>query len=221
MPFLEMDSVSGTKRKRTEGAHEKATKSKKKPQARVDDGESQETRILQLEAQILESRRHYNNIVTLLEIATPYSEKTEANILASVSLCRVYCRLLAAGTLSKRKETQESELVIIQWLKARLNEYVDTLLLFMKNEMEPGLQLTALTLLMRLVKEEVNQQGPTAWELGIFSQTVRAVLGSGPGCNPLLLEFRLKYFNEYDDVRFYTLDSISFVFSTSRIALVY
>jgi len=200
MPFLEMETASSKKRKRADG--EKRPKSKKTSKIRSEETESQEAQILQLEAQILESRKHYNNIVTLISIAT---ENTEASLLASVSLCRVYCRLYAAGTLAKSKGTAESELVIIEWLKARLNEYVELLLELLRND-AAGTQSTALTLMMRLVKEEVNQQGPILWEKGIFSRVLHVVLNSH--IEELRHEFRTSYFDDWDDVRFYTLDMI-------------
>jgi U3 small nucleolar RNA-associated protein 19 len=214
MPFLEMDTASSKKRKRSDG--EKRPKAKKPSKAQNEETESQESQILQLEAQVLESRKHYNNIVTLISIA---KENIEASLLASVSLCRVYCRLYTAGNLAKSKDTTESELVIILWLKARLNEYVELLLEFLESD-SPGTQTTALTLLMRLVKEEVNQQGPSMWGKGIFSRALHILLSSESESDDLRQEFRTKYFNNWDDVRFYTLDQIPYVFSSNGIERV-
>jgi U3 small nucleolar RNA-associated protein 19 len=200
MPFLEMETSSSKKRKRADG--EKRPKSKKTSNVQSEGTDSQEAHVLQLEAQILESRKHYNNIVTLISIA---KEQSDVSLLASVSLCRVYCRLYAAGNLAKSKGATEEELVIIQWLKTRLSEYVELLLNFLRSDAS-GTQTTALTLLMRLVKEEVNQQGPMVWEKGIFSRTLHAVLNSDS--EDLRHEFRTKYFENWDDVRFHTLDQI-------------
>lgn len=212
MPFLEMNTISGKKRKRAEGAHEKPAKPKKTSKSKAEATEDQGPHILQLEAQILESRRHYNNIVTLISIASPKNGDTEATVLAAVSLCRIYCRLLVGGSLTKRKTTSEAELVIVQWLKERLNEYVDLLLEYLRSDTVEA-QTTALTLLMRLVKEEVNQQGASAWEKGIFLQIVAVVLGTGRQSDSLRQEFRVKYFGNFDDVRFYTLERIPYVSS--------
>jgi U3 small nucleolar RNA-associated protein 19 len=200
MPFLEMDTASSKKRKRADG--EKRPKSKKTSKLRSEESDDQESKILLLEAQILESRKHYNNIVALISIA---KEHTDASLLACVSLCRVYCRLYAAGNMAKSKGATEEELVIIQWLKTRLSEYVELLLDLLQDDASE-VQTTALTLLMRLVKEEVNQQGPLVWEKGIFSRTLHAVLNSDS--EDLRHEFRTKYYDSWDDVRFHTLDQI-------------
>jgi U3 small nucleolar RNA-associated protein 19 len=200
MPFLEMDTISSKKRKRAD--EEKRPKSKKASKIPIEEKDTREDEVLKLEAEILESRKHYNNIVNLISIA---KENAEASLLASVALCRVYCRLYAAGSLAKSKSTTEPELVIIQWLKARLNEYIDLLIDLLRDEAS-GTQTTALTLLMRLVKEEVNQQGPLVWEKGIFSRALRIVLSSDS--EDLRHEFRTKYFDDWDDFRFHTLDQI-------------
>jgi U3 small nucleolar RNA-associated protein 19 len=199
MPFLEVDTAAGKKRKRPERDGEKKTKFKKTSKASSSDGEDQEEQVLKLEAQIIESRKHYNNIVTLLSIA---KNDSDISVLARVAICRIYCRLLAAGILQIAKGAAESERVIVQWLKARLDEYLEIVLAASE------LDSTSLTLVIRLVKEEINQRGSSAWENGIFPRVIQSLLTSGTSTEALRGEFNLKYFQEYDDVRFQTLGCI-------------
>jgi U3 small nucleolar RNA-associated protein 19 len=188
---------------------EKKHKSKKTTNPSPEPTEDREARIVELEAQIIESRRHYNNIAALLSIARSEGKDAEASFLAVVALCRVYCRLLAAGSLGKSKGAPESELVIVQWLKERLNEYVDLLVELMGSE-ESDRQTTALALGMRLVKEEVNHHGPAAWDRGVFSRVIaRGVLTHGTNAEPLRGEFIAMYLKKYDDIRFHTFGIIS------------
>jgi U3 small nucleolar RNA-associated protein 19 len=201
MPFLELDTAAGKKRKRPERDGEKRSKSKKTSKISADAEDSHEKHIFELEAQVLQSRKHYNNIVALLSIANNLDE-SDASLLARVALCRVYCRLLAGGNLEQGPGAPESERVIVQWLIARLDEYLALLL------SESEMNATTLTLLMRLVREEANQQGSSVWENGIFPRVMHSLLTSGANTEALRGEYNLKYFQEYDDVRFHTLGYI-------------
>ncbi|KAF2417424.1 CBF-domain-containing protein [Tothia fuscella] len=204
MPYLEMDSTAGKKRKRASKPTRPAAKAQSKQVG------NQEIRVLELENQIFESRKHYNNIVTLLSTA---KESSDAGILSCVALCRVYARLYASGSMrkskAKAKGMSEAEVVIVQWLTERLNEYVDLLLDLLGGEASG---LTALTLLMRLVREEVNQRGQNAWTHGTFAKVVHSVLN---GHLALRQEFEGKYFSEYADIRFHTLGLISLALKDS------
>lgn len=199
MPFLEVDTAAGKKRKRPERDGEKKVKSKKTAKVTSNDGDDQEEQILQLEAQVLESRKHYNNIVTLLSFA---KNDSDTSVLARVAICRIYCRLLAAGSLQPSHGAAESEIVILRWLKTRLDEYLAVVLAASE------LNSTSLTLVMRLVKEEIKQQGTSAWENGIFPRLTQALFTSGASAEALRGEYNLKYFQEYDDVRYQTLGCI-------------
>ena len=124
-------SAGGVKRKRDpakaqlrEAKSKKRQKSPASTSADEGEGEDVQARILQLEAQILESRRHYNNIATLVQLAKHSEPEDEAPILAAVALCRVFSRLLATGDMVKSKGMGEAEAVIVSWLKERYREYL-------------------------------------------------------------------------------------------------
>lgn len=89
----------------------------------VDNDHSQ---ILLLEQQVRESRKHYNNIVTL--IRTFREDESGKRVIAAISLCRVFCRLMAAGSMSRANGAPDGELIIVQWLRDRYREYSNLLL---------------------------------------------------------------------------------------------
>lgn len=211
MPLMAPDAVAGHKRKRVveKGTGEKRTKSKSASKAAPSDGEDEQSRILLLESQITESRRHYNNIVELVNLAKNDGAE-ESAILAIVALCRVFCRLLAAGNMKKSRGLPDSEVMIIQWLKERYNEYTEILFGLLRSD-EPVQQSTALTLAMRLVKEEASAQkgsGDDAWRQGLFPQLVHSLLASADA-ESARDEFVEKFIEEHDDVRFYALHAIA------------
>ena len=93
-----------------------------------DDDDDSQSRILLLENQILESRKHYNNIASLIKLFNGSSQDDEIRTIAAVSLCRVFCRLMAAGSMTAPKSAPATELTVVHWLKARYGEYTAELL---------------------------------------------------------------------------------------------
>ncbi|KAF2199635.1 nucleolar complex protein-like protein [Delitschia confertaspora ATCC 74209] len=206
MSGFETAAVAGHKRKRAvTKSDRKSTKTKTRRKSASPEELDHQAEILQLEAQIVESRRHYNNIATLLQKATGQGEKNE--ILAAVALCRVFSRLMSAGDMTKSKGMPESEVVIVQWLKDRYKEYV-TLLLEEHFQSESGAkQSTALALLMRLVKQESGQKDFN-WKRSHLRRVVEGLLTLPEG-DSIRQEFAEKYLTKFDDVRYHTLESIS------------
>lgn len=82
--------------------------------------------IQQLEDQISESRKHYNNIATLIGMLNADGEG-RPNLAVAVALCRVFSRLIAAGDLGEINRASENERLIAAWLKERLREYQNAL----------------------------------------------------------------------------------------------
>jgi U3 small nucleolar RNA-associated protein 19 len=162
--------------------------------------------ILGLEGKILESRSNYNSIRTLLEYMRSSSVSAENNdVLAAVALCRVFCRLMVAGSLAKSQQSSDNEVTIVQWLKERLKEYENNLLRMLCC-VEVGRNNTALTLLMRLVKEEalhLNKSEEAIWRDGIFPKIIQRLLEENVAMQ-IRLEFAGKYLEENADVRHYT-----------------
>lgn len=160
---------------------------------------------LQLEEKIFQSRTNYNNIHTLLQYLQEKVGALDEDIVAAVTLCRVFCRLMAGGNLSKLREGSGNEATIVQWLRERLQDYEQGLLRLLRNGGN-GKQSTALTVVMRLVKEKalhLNQSEDAFWQNGLFGKLVQTLIEENVA-EETRTEFVEKYVEKYDDVRYYT-----------------
>ncbi|KAJ4383035.1 Maturation and nuclear export of 40S ribosomal subunits interacting protein [Didymella sp. IMI 355093] len=213
MPGTKTAAPSGVKRKRDPAkAERREAKSKKRQKSPAsNDGDDVQAEILQLEAQILESRRHYNNIATLLQLSKQPHD--DAPVLAAVALCRVFSRLHAAGDMVKSKGMGEAEATVVAWLKERYREFLDTLLQSFLRSDSPAKQSVALTLLMRLVKEESKATNDYNLKTGPLSRLIEALLFL-PEHDANRDEFAEKYFKHFDDVRFHTFKTIKNLLGT-------
>ncbi|PVH98138.1 CBF-domain-containing protein [Periconia macrospinosa] len=213
MPGAKSPAVAGVKRKRVvDKSERRESKSKSKPRRQPStsdesdgDGDDPQTEILHLEAQILESRKNYNNIAKLLQLAKDEASEDEIAILAAVALCRVFTRLLAAGDMVKSKGMAQPEVLVLNWLKERYREYKDNLLGYFLVSKNVRKQSTALTLLMRTIKEE-SKQRDYSWKNTALTKLVETILLSDE--EELRDEFSEKYFGLYDDLRYYTFKII-------------
>lgn len=196
-----------TKRKRP------ATKTLPKKRARSessshDEEDDPQAPILALETAILESKKNYNNITTLVDIARQLDEEEEKSLLAVVALCRVFIRLLAAGSLSRRKGMPDKDVVVVHWLRDRLAEYHEVIFsLFVRDE----LAMTGLALSMRLLKAEgqcpVSDKDDYNFPKSFLRDIVAAL------CHPQVdqavrQEFVEKFVDEFEDVRLYTFKAV-------------
>ena len=200
-----------TRKRKREGEVSKLPSSKKRA-TEQDPGDEDEFQsdILLLEASILESRKHYNNISKLLKYAQDLGAESQKDTIAAVALCRIFCRLMAAGSLVKTQRSNENEVTVAQWLSERYRAYKDVLLQVLRQGDIPR-QSTALTLLMRLVKEEkahLNLSYETVWRRGIFASLVD-VLVEDAVAEDTRMEFVEKYVEEFDDIRYYTCERLA------------
>lgn len=201
----------GLKRKR------KVTKDDVKKRARAgesgSDDEDVHSQILLLEAEILESKKNYNNIVKLINIAKDHESDTESAIFASVALCRVFIRLLAAGNLTLQRGASDKEAIVIQWLKDQLSEYKAILVTLVSDQ---DLASTALTLAMKVLKAEGEQLNANkdfyVFPKEFLEHIVLALVKSKN--SDAREEFVEKYVDEYDDVRFFTHQATKNILTT-------
>lgn len=165
-----------------------------------------------LENQVLQSRRYYNNIATLINyVRHPDSHTTQAP-LAAIALCRVFARLMASGLLQKSGHHSESEAVITDWLNERFQEYrgllVDSLADGRRVEQKAYLEL-----LMHLSKEEaacLDLDNDVFGHQGTF----RLVLGTltlNDSCDQSRGSFVEDYVQKYDDIVVYTFKQLAYV----------
>ncbi|KAI0490076.1 CBF/Mak21 family-domain-containing protein [Xylaria cf. heliscus] len=197
------------KRKRAK-APENPSKRSKAESSDEEDAEDHQAEILLLEDEILKSKKNYNNITVLLDISKR-EDDPEAAVFATVSLCRVFLRLLASGGLSRNAGQSERETVVIQWLKGRLSEFKKHLLLLLGEEHSAS---TALTLSMRLLKAETQitvEKGESNFPRVFLKEIVGVIINHR--FEDVQKEFCEKYLGEYADVRFYAFQSLSDILS--------
>lgn len=126
------DGATGSKKRKTP---KEAGIPSSKRRAVADDQPEDDTmaEILELEAQISESRKYYNNIATLISKLNADEPGQRPNLLVAISLCRVFSRLIAGGHLSDSNRAAENEKIIVAWLKERFQEYQRALLSILRN----------------------------------------------------------------------------------------
>ncbi|EGP92318.1 unnamed protein product [Zymoseptoria tritici ST99CH_3D1] len=207
MPGIISDDGAARKRKRAAANGAVAvTKARKAPKTTyTDDTQSQ---ILSLEEQILESPEHYDNISKLLKLVESVEKKPKTASIAAVALCRTFCRLIAGEKLSKRSNEDADT---AQWLRGQLREYVATVSSWIGSP-DASIESTALTLCMRIVKEEASEVGKNAEQVwrasnSNFVTLVKALLKE-TDAEAARQEFVDKYVEENDDVRFYTFAAV-------------
>ncbi|KAI0888631.1 CBF/Mak21 family-domain-containing protein [Annulohypoxylon maeteangense] len=201
------------KRKRSKAPVESKKRSKAEDNGSEDDSDPQ-AEILLLENAILESKKNYNNITSLLELAQNDGDNEgddESIQLAMVSLCRVFLRLLASGNMSRRDGQSDKDIVVIQWLKKRLGDYKKILLSNFDQEESAS---TALTLAMRILQAEgkyTNDKDESNFPKAFLREIVGALVRDGS--EDIRQEFCEKFLAEYADIRFYTFKTLKDILS--------
>ncbi|KAE8148411.1 CBF/Mak21 family-domain-containing protein [Aspergillus avenaceus] len=184
--------------------------SKRRVVAEENNGADVMADIVQLEEQIAESRKHYNNIAKLISMLNVDNGASDPNLAVAVSLCRVFSRLIAGGDLTETNGAAENEKLIAAWLKERCREYQKALSAILR-EGDASAQLTALTLCMRLVNERATHmphEDTQVWLSGIFKNIIEAVV-QAPEAEALRTEFLEKFAKQYEDVQYYTFLQIA------------
>jgi len=204
MPGTVKDSVAKLAANRK--SQENGDSSKKRRKSGGGGEADQQPNIEKLEAEILESRKHYNNIATLISLANEKPGDKDITIPAVEALCRVFIRLLALGNLVNKRDASEKDATVTTWLRERLSEYQTTLLSMMYDEV---LAAKAMMLSMALVKAVAqhlqDKEGP-AFPRSYFVDILEAVLQSP--VERLRAEFVAEFLGKYDDIRFYTFQGI-------------
>ena len=173
--------------------------------------------VLRLEEKILESRTNYNAIQTLLEYMQKHDGAGDEDVIAAVALCRVFCKLMAGGNLSKPRERSGNEATIVQWLRERMQDYERALLRMLRNE-NIGRQSTALTVVMRFVKgkaSHLNQSDDAVFQEDLLRQLVLTLIEEQVA-EETRVEFAESYVGKYRDIRYCTFASLSYVPSLPR-----
>ena len=206
MPGTVREPGRSTKRKRVSVP---ARPSKRPRSESVSTDQDDQSQVLLLENEIFESKKNYNNVATLIAILKDEDEDPEKSVVAAISLCRVFTRLMICGDMSKGKETSEKDGVVIRWLKERYSEYKSALLVLLG---EDGINTTVLTLCLRLLKSEGQhlQNGQDYNFPASFLTDIVQVLLDPESDGSARKEFSEAYAEENDDIRFYTFEAIEY-----------
>ncbi|KAF9894393.1 hypothetical protein FE257_007896 [Aspergillus nanangensis] len=214
MARLVSEPVSSKKRKIPKDSG--APSSKRRVVAEADSDNAM-AKVLELEEQISESRKYYNNIATLLSMLNTDGPVVKPNLAVAVSLCRVFSRLLAGGNLSETERAAENEKIVAAWLRERCREYQRALVTILR-EADPSSQVTALTLCMRLLSERathIHGDDIQVWTSGLFKNVVEGLIEAKDG-EVLRSEFSEKFLKPYEDVRYYTFTQVADYAATQR-----
>ncbi|KAI9374379.1 CBF/Mak21 family-domain-containing protein [Aspergillus egyptiacus] len=207
-------TVTSKKRKSTKETG--VPSSKRRAVAENESAESM-ARIQQLEDQIAESRKYYNNIATLISMLSQDGSGISPNLAVAVSLCRVFSRLIAGGNLTEPDRAAENEKIVVAWLKERCREY-QRLLVSIMRESDASSQVTALTLAMRLLNERaahIPGDDIQVWTSGLFRNIFEAVVEAREG-QALRSEFLENFVKAYEDVAYYTFMQVGEYAATAR-----
>ncbi|KAF3481996.1 nucleolar complex protein 4 [Arthroderma uncinatum] len=213
-PALNDELKSSKKRKKNDT--DSTRRSMKWRAVEEESGRSEAEHIQELEDQIAESRKYYNNIVTLLaKLDDADSDKANRKAVA-ISLCRVFCRLLAGGHMNMPKDAMEQDLILVAWLKERYQEYQQALLTVLNNG-GSSQQLATLSLAMQLIKEHTAYLPASeypVWNGGFFDDVLAAVIK--PGNDKVGAHFTENFFQKYHDITVYTVLRLANYLSKQR-----
>jgi len=209
MPGTIRDTGNSTKRKRTS--------SEKRPSKRtrsesVDGEEDIQAQILGLGPKISGSKKHHKHIPALIDIIQINNEDaaSEHAVVAAISLCGAFTRLMVSDQMKRKQGNSSEEADVVDNLRKQYSKYKAALVELLQEDGVPG--STALDLCMRLLKTEGehllkgqdnNFPGP------FLKRIVRSLLKPG-NSGSARKEFSETYVEEYDDIRFYTLEAIAY-----------
>lgn len=190
--------VAGRKRKRSS-----------EPRAKVFASVNWKDTISQAEKRIAQSQKNYNEIADLFAIVKDDENdgESEKARFALVSLFRVFCRLIATGSLSTSKVSSDSKIIVITWLKQKFKEFEELLLEKLLETDDAEARSTYLDLCMRLIKQQIQDQSQSSWRHSSFPKLLNAFLRSSPS-KGIPVMFGDKYFSKYVDVQHYTFLTI-------------
>ncbi len=201
----ESGALRKKRRAQSESSNSDASASASDSDSEGDSGADGNEDILLLENEIVESKKNYNNIAKLIQLAQDPTKDAARAIVAAVSLCRVFIRLLSLGDMAKAKDGPKKQALVVRQLRDWMSDFSTALLAMLKREESA---LTALTLSMRMWKAAADRLGDAdTVPAELFKKTVLALLQPGVDAQ-VRDEFIEKFMGPHDDVRFYTFRSI-------------
>ncbi|KAM5436864.1 Maturation and nuclear export of 40S ribosomal subunits interacting protein [Microsporum canis] len=211
-----VDTELKSSKERKKGDADASRRSMKRRAVEEKNGRPEAEQIQELEDQIAESRKYYNNIVTLLSKLDDVDADKPSRKAVAISLCRVFCRLLAGGQLNMPQGASEQESILVAWLKERYREYKQSLLTILRGG-EPSQKIATLSLAMQLIKEQIayyTGSDINVWTGGFFDDILAAVIN--PGNDKVRVYFMENFFQKYHDITVYTILRLANYLSEQR-----
>jgi len=184
----------------------------------------EEVDIKSMEKRILTSTKNLNEILELMSLVEEEGRNVERTTETATSLTRIFIKLRKHGkmTIAKGMPSDSPQGQIVTWLNERYTGFVTSLLkLFGAKKVTlqvesmialAYMQLIALTLCLRLVKDETAHNGGETMKFSnrTYTQLVDALLQS-EGDESLQQEFIDKYLNQYYDLQFFFLQNAAYI----------
>ena len=164
--------------------------------------------ISDIEDNVSASRLHYNRIAELIQHAKT-QEEVELSKAATLALCRIFSKFLAAGILSTHRHPTSEDAIISKWLHGRYYEFVDFLFDRIATASPEG-QSLALNTLMHLAREDSVCSDVNLVDKKTIMFRLLELLTIGESYHNIRLEFIRKFVNLYDDIKVYTFDAIAY-----------
>lgn len=160
--------------------------------------------LLAMEHDILESKKNYNLIPSLL-LQMQEMSGTSEGMRVAVSLCRVFSRLFAQGSLTPNKSLSEKDTVVVHWLKEQYSTFKRILRSYSTGSTSTTLSASLETrmLAMRAEARHSNALRP-------FQDDLRDLILDllSADSSEYIGEFAAEFILKYEDVRFYTFKHI-------------
>ena len=207
MPGTLSDAGQSAKRKRA-SSEKRPSKRSRSDSEGEDDVQAQ---ILGLGPKISSSKKYHKRIPNLIDIIQSSSGEGEDDhsVVAAISLCGAFTRLMISGDMSKKSANTKEEAEVVENLRKQYSKYKVALVGLLTQDGVPG--STALDLCMRLLKTESEtllKSQENNFPVPFLTRILRALLEPGND-GSTRKAFSETYVEEYDDIRFYTLEAIA------------
>lgn len=156
------------------------------------------SQVLRLEAELSNGQSSLNNITHLLDLAK--SDDVETLEQGLLSLYKVFKKLI---TLEKLKKPEVEEIpTIVKWLRERYSEYT-SLLLETVSHRKASLQLSAITLYLRILRDDPLNPNPGFFPVESYGRLINALLRIENLQDSTKVNLREDYLEKFEDLRFY------------------
>ena len=170
--------------------------------------EKVEKQIHELEDEIALTDGSPNNIAILLSMFDLQRPDEPINVILALTLCRVFSRLIAAGCVSDATSISKDDPAPRKWhMQEKYAEYQNSMVKLLQSG-GPSMQITALRLIMRILKEEAQHLDNSLWASSTFKDLLTAILTMRDGGH-VRSTYVEEFMNRFRDCAYYILDFLA------------